>query len=61
VDVRAPRTTYVYPPAPKNRRSLDYRWGKAQDRAESYLPSMPMRSAWPWFPDATVYEIARAD
>jgi len=32
-------TTYVYPPAPKgNSSSLDYRWSKWQDRAESYLP-----------------------
>lgn len=34
-------TTYVYPPTPVNRTSLDYRWGKHQDWNESYLPSVP--------------------
>lgn len=42
-------TTYVYPPTPKGGSStLDYRWSKWQDRAESYLPSVGQNKYGPY-------------
>lgn len=54
-----PGTTYVYPPAPRNRGSLDYRWSAWKDLPETMLPQVPMRASWPIVRDKTVYEIAR--
>ena len=57
--IHALGSTYVYPPTPRNRASLDYRWSKWKDLPETMLPSVPMRTGWPIVRDKTVYEFAR--
>lgn len=56
----SPGTTYVYPPTPKNRSSLDYHWSKWKELPETMLPSIPIWAhRWPIVRDKTVYEFAR--
>jgi hypothetical protein len=42
-------STFKYPPAPRGgTSSLDFRWSKWQDRAESYLPWIGANKSGPW-------------